>query len=36
MARSEKRMVRKPAIKFPHLQKQLQKSKNQSKLVKKK
>ena len=36
MARSEKRMVRKPASKFSHLQKKLQKGKNQSKQVKKK
>jgi hypothetical protein len=36
MARSERRMARKPATKFPHLQKKLQKSKNQAKQMKKK
>lgn len=36
MTKNEKRIVRKPATKFPNLQKKLQKSKNQSKQVKKK
>jgi len=36
MARNERRMVRKPATKFPNLRKKLQKSKTQAKQVKKK
>ena len=36
MARSERRMPRKPATKFPNLQKKLQKGKTQAKQVKKK
>lgn len=36
MARNERRMVRKPATKFPNLRKKLQKSKTQSRQVKKK
>ena len=36
MARNERRMVSKPAGKFPHLQKKLQKGKIQSKQAKKK
>jgi len=35
MARSEKRMTRKPATKFPNLRKKLQKSKIQSRQAKK-
>jgi hypothetical protein len=35
MARNERRMVRKPAIKFPNLRRKLQKGKDQSKQVKK-
>ena len=36
MAKNERRMVRKPAIKFPNLRKKMQKGKIQSKQVKKK
>ena len=36
MAKNERRMVRKPATKFPNLRKKLQKEKVQSKLVKRK
>ena len=36
MARNERRMVRKPAIKFPNLRKKLLKGRDQSKQLKKK
>jgi hypothetical protein len=36
MARNERRMVRKPATKFPNLQKKLQKAKIQARQAKKK
>ena len=36
MAKNERRMVRKPATKFPNLQKKLQKGKDQTRQVKKK
>ena len=36
MAKNERRMVRKPATKFPNLQKKLQKGKIQSRQAKKK
>jgi hypothetical protein len=36
MSKSERRMVRKPATKFPNLRKKMQKGNVRSKLVKKK
>jgi hypothetical protein len=36
MPKNERRMVRKPATKFPNVRKKLQKGKVQSRLVKKK
>jgi hypothetical protein len=36
MAKNERRMVRKPATKFPNLRKKLQRGKVQSRLVKRK